>query len=46
MTCKKCGKEFDGKFCPFCGTKLNIEGIERAPENCGEPKDECTKHKT
>lgn len=19
MVCKKCGKEFDGKFCPYCG---------------------------
>ncbi|MDE6472272.1 MAG: leucine-rich repeat domain-containing protein [Clostridia bacterium] len=22
MVCKNCGKEFDGKFCPECGTKV------------------------
>ena len=25
MICPNCGREVSGKFCPFCGSKLNVE---------------------
>lgn len=25
MKCKHCGSEFEGKFCPECGTKAEAE---------------------
>ena len=27
MYCKNCGHETDGKFCPECGTKLEVDDI-------------------
>lgn len=30
MICSKCGKEFEGRFCPWCGAKS--EGLERHNE--------------
>ncbi|MCD8205118.1 MAG: hypothetical protein LUD29_00680 [Clostridia bacterium] len=32
-TCKKCGTEFEGNFCPECGTKFNYARVCRS---CGE----------
>ncbi len=39
MICKNCGKEFDGKFCPECGTKLEEVGQEltQCPQ-CGSER--------
>ncbi len=28
-TCKKCGAEFDGKFCPHCGTEFKYEELNK-----------------
>ena len=25
MVCKKCGREFDGSFCPYCGERAEQE---------------------
>ncbi len=39
MICKNCGKVFDGKFCPECGTKLEEVGQEltQCPQ-CGSER--------
>ena len=36
MICKKCGKEFDGLFCPDCGTQA-VEEVTRCPK-CGQER--------
>lgn len=33
MKCSKCGTEFDGNFCPSCGTKAEKGGIPKIPKN-------------
>ena len=40
MTCKNCGKKFEGKFCPFCGTKAEEppEKWERSCPVCGRKR--------
>ncbi|MBR6514840.1 MAG: S8 family serine peptidase [Clostridia bacterium] len=35
MFCKNCGKEFEGKYCPLCGTKAEIPA---APAKIKKPK--------
>ncbi|MBD5087154.1 MAG: leucine-rich repeat protein, partial [Clostridiales bacterium] len=37
MICNKCGKEFDGKFCPNCGTPVEEQKNNVCP-NCGHEK--------
>lgn len=37
MKCSKCGKEFDGNFCPQCGNPANTE--ERKEDNVREKKE-------
>ena len=38
MICPRCGRETTGKFCPSCGTKLNVEATEpRQPDPAGIP---------
>lgn len=35
MICKNCSNEFEGKFCPECGTKVEPEiTLKECPE-CG-----------
>ena len=43
MICKKCGKEFDGSFCPNCGNKAN-DDYEQA-ENIVLTKNESNSQK-
>lgn len=42
MKCKHCGSEFEGKFCPECGTKAENETIQSPPpvqeQTISEPK--------
>lgn len=35
MKCAKCGKKFDGEFCPECGTAIKVysEMMEQKPTN-------------
>lgn len=40
MTCKKCGNEFDGNFCPFCGTKFESEDSGMTSKNDFKPMGE------
>lgn len=37
MKCTKCGTEFEGNFCPNCGTSRNAEAL--CPQ-CGKPRKE------
>ena len=37
MICNKCGKEFDGKFCPNCGTPVEEQKNKVCP-NCGQER--------
>ena len=37
MKCTKCGTEFEGNFCPNCGTSCNAEAL--CPQ-CGKPRKE------
>ena len=39
MVCKKCGKEFEGAFCPYCGEKAG-EGLPSECPVCGNPRKE------
>ena len=39
MVCKKCGKEFEGTFCPYCGEKAG-EGLPSECPVCGNPRKE------
>ena len=34
MICKNCGKEFEGNFCPECGTRIEQQEMTQCP-NCG-----------
>ena len=34
MYCPECKQEYEGKFCPECGTKL-IERVVKICPNCG-----------
>ena len=38
MVCKKCGREFDGSFCPYCGERAAQE-MTVCPV-CGNPRKE------
>lgn len=31
MICKKCGKEYEGKFCPECGTSSDGSTLQAPP---------------
>ena len=35
MKCKKCGKEYEGNFCPYCGTAAN----DNACPKCGKKRE-------
>ncbi|MBD5100803.1 MAG: leucine-rich repeat protein [Clostridiales bacterium] len=37
MICKNCGKEFNGKFCPYCGTPVEEQSSNVCP-NCGSER--------
>ena len=39
MVCKKCGKQFEGAFCPYCGEKAG-EGLPSECPVCGNPRKE------
>lgn len=45
MTCKNCGKEFEGNFCPSCGERFDVKSSKRASKNGGEAKSEHTGRK-
>ena len=36
MICKKCGKEYEGKFCPECGA--SNDGVSPAQATVAQPK--------
>lgn len=38
MKCKHCGSEFEGKFCPECGTRAELETTV-VSQNAQEQKD-------
>ena len=40
MECKKCGKEFEGNFCPHCGAPLN----DSACPKCGKEREPGTRY--
>ena len=40
MECKKCGKEFEGNFCPYCGAPVN----DSACPKCGKEREPGTRY--
>ena len=40
MECKKCGKEFEGNFCPHCGAPVN----DSACPKCGKEREPGTRY--